>query len=92
MLIYKANLGLLNSQYGEFERRVLQVFCDQPIVGSICLPGWHDFHVLHFLKDSLLIKTDERLYSRRGSILGKYQLTDKGRQFVEDWKKTCSFE
>ncbi|MBU6382886.1 MAG: HNH endonuclease [Verrucomicrobia bacterium] len=35
MLIYKANLGLLNYRYGEFERRVLQFFCDQPIVGSI---------------------------------------------------------
>ena len=28
MMIYKANLGLLNSRYAEFERRVLQIFCD----------------------------------------------------------------
>lgn len=94
MQIYKANLGLLNYRYAEFERRVLQIFCDQPTAGFICLPGWHDFHVLHLLKDGLLVKTEEN----SGCILGgvpsweKYQLTNKGRQFVEDWKKARSLE
>lgn len=94
MLTYKANLSLLNYRYGEFERRLLQLFCDQPLVGAICLPGWHDIHVLHLLKDSLLIKTEEN----SGCIIGgvpsweKYELTSKGRQFVEDWKKARSLE
>lgn len=91
---YKANLSLLNYRYGEFERRLLQVFCDQPILGAICLPGWHDIHVLHLLKDGLLIKTEEN----SGCILGgvpsweKYELTSRGRQFVDDWKKARSLE
>lgn len=92
--IYKANLSLLNHRYGEFERRLLQAFFDQPIKGSICLPGWHDFHVLHLLKDGLLIKMKEN----SGCILEgvpsweMYQLTDKGWQFIEDWKKARSLE
>lgn len=94
MQIYKANLSLLNYRYGEFERRVLQLFCDQPTADSVNLPGWHDIHVLHLLKDGLLIKTDEN----SGCILAgipsweKYQLTVKGKQFVNDWKKAHSLE
>lgn len=94
MQIYKANLGLLNYRYGEFERRVLQIFCDLPLEESICLPGWHDIHLLHLLKDKLLIKTDEN----SGCIIGgvpsweKYKLTSSGRKFVDTWKAAQSLE
>ena len=94
MLIYKANLSLLNHRYGEFERRVLEYFCDHHELGSIHLPGWHDLHVSYLLKDNLLIKTKKN----RGCILEgvpsweEYVLTDRGRQFIDNSKEPRSLK
>ncbi|MBS3905092.1 MAG: hypothetical protein KGZ39_07185 [Simkania sp.] len=60
------------------------------------LLNFHHFFIekIGLLQGRLLIKTDEN----SGCILGgvpsweKYQLTDKGMQFVEDWKKARSLE
>ena len=86
--LYKINLGLLNHRYGEIERRILQYFCDNSHVNKIQLPGLHEIHVLHLLKDGLIVKTGQC-----GGIVDcgipsweEYQLTDKGKQFVNDWK------
>jgi hypothetical protein len=86
MMIYKANLGLLNSRYAEFERRVLQIFCDDSDKETIQLPGWHDIHILYLVKDGLLVKTG----INSGCILEgipsweEFRLTENGRRFVEN--------
>jgi len=89
MLLYKANLGLVYCRYGEFERRILGIFCDLPKANAILLPGWHDIHVYYLLKDGFLLKTERN----SGVIIGgvpsweEYQLTSSGRAFVENWKE-----
>ncbi len=86
--VKKANLGLLNHHYGDAERRILEIFCERPEADRIQLHGWHDIHILYLIKDGLLIKTGRN----SGTILNgvpsweEFQLTNKGRQFIEDWK------
>ena len=41
----------------KIERRILQYFCDNSHVNKIQLPGLHEIHVLHLLKDGLIVKT-----------------------------------
>ncbi|MEU8335548.1 HNH endonuclease signature motif containing protein [Micromonospora tulbaghiae] len=89
MLQYKANLGLLNSRYGDLERRVLTVFAEHPEAGSIDLPGGLSVLLSYLLQDGLLVRAP-----RPGggiSIMGieqvvRYALTDRGREFVAKWR------
>ena len=94
MLIYKSNLGLLNNRYGEFERRVLQLFCDQSQENTIRLPGLSEINILYLLKDELLVKTGKNSGVFTGGVptWEEYSLTDKGRQLVDNWKQARSLE
>ena len=87
MLIYKANLGLLNSRYGEYERRILQRFCDWPNEKTIRLPGLCEIFILYLLKDGFLSKTREGPHINDSPSWEEYRLTDKGRLFTENWKQ-----
>ena len=78
----------MNHHYGEIERRILQCFCDNSHANRIQLPGLHEIHVLYLLKDGLIVKTEHI-----GGIIDcgvpsweEYQLTDIGRQVVNNWK------
>jgi hypothetical protein len=92
MLTYKANLGLLNSRYGEFERRVLQQFSEQPQAKIIRLPGSAAILVLYLLKDGFLLKTNEGPHINGSPSWEEYTLTAEGRQFVDNWKEARSLE
>lgn len=85
--IYKANLGLLNSRYGEFERRVLQKFFEEPHQKSIRLPGCSEISVLYLIKDEFLIKSRAGPHINGSPSWEEYTLTEKGRQFIENWKR-----
>lgn len=94
MLIYKSNLGLLHHRYSEYERRILELFCNQPQANIIQLPGLSETHVFYLLKDGFLVKTEKN----SGCIFAgvptweEFLLSDKGRQFIEDWKKARFLE
>ncbi len=55
---YKLNLGLLNSRYSEFERRILELYGRRVVDGThtalITLPKHGDLFVLHLVQDGLL--------------------------------------
>ena len=92
MLIYKANLGLLNSRYGETERRILELFSEQSQLNKIRLPGLSAILVLYLLKDGFLSKTGEGPHINGSPSWEEYMLTEAGRQFVEDWKQARFLE
>ncbi len=92
--IYKQNLGLLGSRYGEFERRVLHLFCENQAANAIRLAGLSEIQVYYLLKDGLLVKNGKNSNILSGEIptWEEYQLTDTGKTFVEDWKQARSLE
>jgi hypothetical protein len=88
--IYKANLSVVNSRYSDYERRVLDMFAERPDADTISLSG-ADFHLLYLLSDCLL----EDIGPGGVSILAggtelapkRYRLTDRGREFVDRWRR-----
>ncbi|NGX59526.1 MAG: hypothetical protein KR126chlam3_00678 [Chlamydiae bacterium] len=94
MLIYKQNLGLLGSRYGEFERRVLHLFCENQMVNAIPLPGLSEIQVYYLIKDGLLAKNgkNSRVLSGEIPTWEEYQLTEAGKTFVEDLRQARSLE
>ncbi|MGH3712656.1 MAG: HNH endonuclease [Micromonosporaceae bacterium] len=87
MLRYKANLSVLNSRYGDLERRVLTWFAENP-GQAVDLPGVLSPLLSFLIKDGLLIKVP-----RPGGqviIMGieqveRYALTSQGQEFVTKW-------
>ena len=92
MLRYKANLTILNSRYGDLERRVLEAFAANPMHNTIALPG--SLHILlsYLLQDGLLVQgrvtSGISVSAGAGSVEMtpvNYVLTEKGREFVDRW-------
>ena len=85
MTTYKSNLAIINSRYGDLERRIFEIFGDNPTTNAIQLPEIYDILLKYALEDGLLQKQQ-----RTGGIFLQgmqfgpvtYNLTDKGRQFV----------
>jgi hypothetical protein len=86
LLQYKANLGLLNSRYGEFERRVLEYFAEHPFKDTLWVPAGTELLVWYLIKDGYLQEHegDEVSAIRIGEIQTQtlYELTQAGREFV----------
>ena len=87
MRLYKHNLGVLNSRYGDFERRILQVFANEPQSNSIWLPGGLDVMLMYLMQDGLVINSGQHGGAIIAGVPSRvlYQLTDKGREFVQKW-------
>jgi HNH endonuclease len=89
--LYKHNLSVLNSRYGEYEQRVLQHFVDNPEEENIRLPfGQHtDILLMYLVRDKLLIPLPDKRpvsVSSRGQETLWYGLTEKGKLFISHWK------
>jgi hypothetical protein len=86
MLQYKANLALLNSRYGDVERRVIEWFAVSIHDGidEIRLPHSLDILMWHLRDDGMV-----EVVRRDGGTLGGdspadvYRLTERGRELVE---------
>jgi HNH endonuclease len=94
---YKANLALLNHRYGEFERRILDYFKDDPTKVAM-LPGGMEILVYYLVSDGYLARLEDfepsftedyTLKDRDGaesqiSIPSRiaYYLTPSGRDFI----------
>lgn len=88
MLAYKRNLSLINSRYGDAERRVLRLFADHPQESEIRLPGGLDLLLWYLVEDGILEDLGPRSMIVGGFATSKvYRLTESGRAFVEEWKK-----
>ena len=92
MVQYKASLTIVNGRYGDLERRILDLFAQNPEDNVIQLPGSLEILIYYLLKDGML----QRMSVRSGiSVSGSggeveltprsYKLTDKGRNFVDRW-------
>ncbi len=85
---YKANLGLLNSRYGDFERRVLHLFAVSPTVSATMIPTGHEIHLMYLLEDGHLTKTHRLQWTNDDLTAGRlpmeeYALSETGRALVE---------
>ena len=106
LMRYKANLTIVNSRYGDLERRVLEAFAKTPRATVIDLPGTHDLFLSYLLADGLLARlgpgsslrhtpgTTVLIPTGAGLPLNPYtyQLTEKGRDFVQRWMNALELE
>lgn len=93
MQAYKINLSLLNHRYGEFERRLLQYFLTYPDRRFIIISEGQELAIFSLIKDSFLVKTDinSGISTTINTITTfswwQYELTEKGRGFIKNWKE-----
>ena len=80
---YKANLAILNGRYGDLERRVLEIFAEQPRGTEIWLPPTLHIFFRNLVKDGLLEPTNKT--NNANPPLSQYCLTVIGREFVQKW-------
>ncbi len=90
MIIYKRNLGLIGSRYSQTERRLLELFVQNPGTNAIQLPRAMDFEFMYLLKDGVVVKVEGQtaiVHSgptgtfREGPV--QYVLTTTGAGLVE---------
>jgi HNH endonuclease len=81
---YKANLTLLNSRYGDLERRVLDYFVQDADGGTneISLPESLSMLLWHLVADGMLELVDQGGAAIGGDVLGIYRLTENGKELV----------
>jgi len=93
MLQYKANLSTINSQYGDVERRIIEMFGVDEDASFLRLPSGFKIFVWNLLRDGYLERigqvssigfetdTDDFLH------VDVYRLTPAGREFVSAYTK-----
>jgi hypothetical protein len=100
---YKASLALLNHRYGEFERRVLDYFAQDPHTQIILLPGGMELLLHYLVTDGYLsemqgwtpafyasyegVDAEGRQISANIPSQVAYVLTIAGSEFVQNWKE-----
>ncbi len=103
MMIYKANLTVINSRYGDLEKRVLEKFASNPGTKFIELPDFFEILLKHMIDDSLLVSVrpsgrisvgSEDDDEEGGVVLtaNRYFITPKGRDFVTRWVSAKELE
>jgi hypothetical protein len=94
MLIYKQNLALLNSRYGDIERRILQLFAEKPKRDTIWLPAGLKILILYLLQDGLFRETGATAGGGLGNVPSRreYAITATGRLFVSRWAEAQELE
>lgn len=83
MLIYKQNLGLINSRYGDVERRLMHYFADHPNCDGVELGVDIEFSIMYLLKDGLIARGEPSgIYSYGVPMRRAYLITAMGRDFL----------
>lgn len=91
---YKNNLSVVNSRYGDVEKRVLEFFADDPGNNAIQLPGGFNLLLRNLIKDELL---EEMPIHSGVTIAGMgshefFAITDAGREFIDLWLRAKDLE
>lgn len=97
MRIYKQNLAVVNSRYGEMEHRLIDLFAANKGHSTVQLAQDMDFEFMYLIEDGLLVK---RPASTNGSVQINgveqgpwlYSLTSEGEDFVARWAAGESVE
>ena len=89
--MYKHNLSIVNSRYGDYERRILQYFVENSDERFINLPKDKNTEILlmFLIQDKLLLPQPDRgpvTMSSRGRETIWYELTQEGKQFISKWE------
>jgi hypothetical protein len=95
--MYKHNLSIVNSRYGDYERRILQYFVENSDERFINLPKDKNTEILlmFLIQDKLLLPQPDRrpaTVSARGTEKMRYELTEEGQQFISKWKAAEDIE
>lgn len=98
MLQYKANVGIVNSRYGDLERRVLDYFAMNPKADEVELPGGMQLLLMYLIQDGYLVYgetfrsrgTSDGLFDFDIAALQVYRLTEAGRDFVRRWSTAAA--
>jgi hypothetical protein len=91
MRIYKQNLAVLNSRYGELERRLLDQFAEhQGEINAIEFASERDFDFYYLMRDGLLVRQNAQDNSSvfiNGIQQGPwhYVLTQDGEKLLARW-------
>jgi hypothetical protein len=88
---YKTNLSVLNSRYGDLERRVILYFADNPDKDELTLSGGMGLLLTYLIRDGYLeqlkpsfpIHTDDM--TDVFQMLENYHLTRAGRELISHW-------
>jgi hypothetical protein len=94
MLLYKANLSILNSRYGDFEKRILNIFAEQPDRNEIELPFGFEILAMYLIQDGIIEfngKTSVLIVQDNPSWKC-YTLTEKGRDLIRKLKSAEKIE
>ena len=87
MLHYKANLSIINSRYGDLERRILIYFSENPNSNEIRLPlsGDMEIVIMNLVKDGYLVFDRKMVSGFSVGVEGDkiYKLTEEGRVHTE---------
>ena len=96
MMQHKANPSILNSRYGDLEKRILTYFAENPNVKEIRLSfsGNMDIQIMYFIKDGYLEFVGKVVGSFSVGIDEDkiYRITDKGRGFIQKWLSASELE
>lgn len=90
--IYKANLGVLNNRYCDFERRILKYFIDNPNEPTIRLPYLTNIFFKFLVDDGILRITEESAGFSLGDCIPVVgtgitcEITDVGMRLISDIK------
>lgn len=87
---YKANLGVLANRYGDFERRVLELFATsgEGDGDTVDLPGGRDIDLWYLLRDGVVRKVPAPSMQGGGVFIAGqaaregFQLTEHGKTLV----------
>jgi|SRR4051794_15987744 hypothetical protein len=89
---YKANLSVLNSRYGDLERRLLQAFADNPQYTAIQIPGGLRILIKYLLEDGLVrMASPQEANAPVHAVLGGVPMseyvaiTSSGQAFIARW-------
>jgi hypothetical protein len=99
---YKANLSVLNSRYGDIERRILQQFADEPQYTAIQIPGGLQILIKYLLDDGLVRMASPQEVHFEGPQVSAIiagvpsreyvAVTPKGQDFIARWLQANDLE
>lgn len=86
MKLYKQNLGIIYSRYGDLEKRILLIFIDNPEVNEIWLSGDFGILLLFLIRDGIIHDTGKNSGVIIAGTPSKklYELTSFGKQVVSN--------
>ena len=94
MQIYKANLALLNSRYGTYERRILEDFVKHPEHKVVNINSGVLILANYLIEDGVLTQTGGRLVGSfpDSDYVVEFSLSDKGKALVNNLKNAMPLD